>query len=53
VVADVMREARDSAVGRSVLWALGTLMGCEVLGLDLARTVVVTAVTAVIAAAGS
>jgi hypothetical protein len=45
-----MRELANSGVGRSVLWALGTLMGCEVLGLDLAKTVVVTAATAVIGA---
>ena len=49
----MMRELANSGVGRSVLWALGTLMGCEVLGLDLAKTVVVTTVTAVVAAIGS
>jgi hypothetical protein len=49
----MMRELANSGVGRSVLWALGTLAGCEVLNLDLAKTVVVTAVTAVIAAIGS
>jgi hypothetical protein len=49
----MMRELANSSIGRSVMWALGTLMGCEVLGLDLAKTVVVTTVTAVIAAVGS
>lgn len=48
-----MREAANSGVGRSVLWALGTLAGCEVFSLSLGWTVIVTAVTAVIAAAGS